>query len=414
MTTRTDIPRICLLTNSFYPLIGGGETHALQLCREFLRKGGQVFVLTRRVTADLKRQEVVEGLPVYRLPPVGFRRFGKYLMMLPTFLELIKRRKEYDVLYVCGLRVAGIPAMLASRLLRKPCVLRAESLGELSGAFIWQSPDERIRRTRLRPFLEWCIRLRNNLLLGASAFISVSAPIAEEFEGMGVPASKNRLIRNGVNVEALHSPTMFSRSDLRGKLGLPLDAIIFTYSGKLNKGKGLELLLRVWNRFVATCSRAHLVLIGAGAHQYLSCEPELRTYVLQHQMENSVTFTGFRTNVSEYLRSTDCFVFPSENEAFGLALAEAMACGLPCLASRTGGILDLINDGYNGHLIDPYDENAWFNAMTDFVTHPDRARELGEKARDTILQKFTMASVAEQHLDLFRSLVSGQRGGTSS
>lgn len=408
-----DIPRICLLTNSFYPMIGGGETHALQLCREYLRKGGQIFVVTRRIRADLQKREVVDGLPIYRLPPSGCRRFGKYLMTFPTLAELIKRQKEYDLLYVCGLRIAGIPAMLASRILGKPCVLRAESLGELSGDFIWKSPDERIRRTRMRPLLEWGIQARNHLLLGASAFISISSPIAEEFESMGVPGSKNRRIHNGINMEALQSRTL-SRSVLRSRLELPQDAIIFAYSGKLNKGKGLERLLAVWERFSKMYPRAHLVLIGAGGLQYLSCEEALRGFVVQHQLQNSVTFTGFRTNVGEYLCSADFFVFPSENEAFGLSLAEAMACGLPCLASRTGGIPDIVEDGKNGRLVDPYDESAWLQAMTDLIRRPEYARELGRQGQRTILEKFSISTVTDEHLALFRSLVQHHRKSTSA
>ena len=409
MTAAEDNPRVCLLTDSFYPVVGGGETHALLLCREFLRRGIRVFVVTRRITPEMRSAETVEGLPIRRLPPSGFLRFGKYLMLAPTLLELVRRRRSYDLIYVCCFRVAGISAVLVSRLLKKPCVLRAESRGELSGGFIWDSPDPSIQRVRCRPLVRGYLKLRNRLLRGASAFLSISQEIHSEFRAAGVPDEKNHLIYNGIDAARFTPVTAARRAELRAALGLPAEAVIFAYSGKLNKGKGLEMLLRVWKPLAEAGRKGHLLLIGAGGGQFLSCETELRDYVRLHHLEDRVTITGFRSNVHEYLQSADCFVFPSENESFGLALLEAMACELPSLASRVGGIPEIIEDGKNGRLFDPHDERAWLDGMQGFLADPARYAGLGAAGRATVLQRFSIAQVVDQHLELFRSLTA--RGG---
>jgi len=412
VTAAPNHPRICLLTNSFYPRIGGGETHALLLCREWLRRGVPVFVLTRRITPDLAPEEDLDGLTIRRLPPVGFRRFGKYLMTLPTYSELRRRSHDYDVVYVCGLRVAGVPAVLAARRAGKVCVLRAESRGEFSGSFIWQSPDEKIRNTPFKPLIRLYLRWRNRRLLKASAFVSISRDVHAEFLQEGIPESKIHLIQNGIDTSRFEPASPERRKQRRHELGLP-DQTTFIYTGKLNKGKGLEMLLRVWRGLAAERTECHLVLVGGGGGQFLSCEQELRDFVERSGLQDRVTFTGFQSNVNGYLQAADAFLFPSENEALSIALLEALSCELPCLASDISGNRDIVENGRDGRLLPVGDEAAWLNALRDVLANPAQAAALGRQGRATVVERFSIARVAEQHLDLFRSLMPAAGGRAS-
>ena len=404
MTPDPAQPRICMLINSFHPRIGGGETHALLLCHEWLKRGVPVFVLTRRTTSDLEAEENLDDLNIRRLPPSGFRRIGKYLMTVPTYYELKQRHQEYDVVYVCGLRVAGIPAVLATRRLGKACVLRAESRGELSGNFIWESPNEAIRNTPFKPLIHAYLRWRNRILAKAPAFVSISSDIHAEFIEQGIPEAKVHLIHNGIDTSQFRPATAELRRQRRKDLGLP-DQTIFIYSGKLNKGKGLEMLLRAWGRLSAERKDCHLVLVGGGGGQFLSCEYELQAWVLKTGLHDRVKFTGFQTDVHKYLQAADYFVFPSENEALSIALLEALSCELPCLASDISGNRDIVEDGRNGRLLPANDEAAWLNGMRDVLTSPTSAVGLGLQGRATVIERFSIGHVAERHLDLFRSLV---------
>jgi len=404
MKPQTTTPRICLLTNSFYPRIGGGENHALRLCQAWRQRGINVFVLTRRTTHDLKKHEDLNGLQIHRLPPCGWPRLGKYLVTLPALLALLVRHQDYDLIYVCGLRVAGIPAMLAARLLNKICVLRSESRGEFSGDFIWQSPDPRIRQTRWKPLVRAALRARNRLLIKASAFVSISREIDDEYRRCGVPAARIRLIHNGIDTVRFAPVPPERRLALRRELGLP-NLFCFVYAGKLNKGKGLEMLLRAWKGLVTDQFPAHLVLVGGGAGQFLSCEEFLRDFVKSQGLESHVTFTGYKPDVEHYLQAADVFVFPSESEAFSVALLEAMACELACLASDIPGNREAIEDGINGRLLPVDDAEAWRNGMADCLRHPERLPALGKAARTKVLGNFSIERVAEEHLALFRELM---------
>lgn len=395
-------PSVALLISAFHPRVGGGETHARILGRELRQLGARVTVFTRRHEQGLPARDEVDGVPVIRVGPSGAPRLGKYLMLLPILIQLIRRRRDYDVIYVCGLRVLGLAGVAAARLLGKRCVLRAEACGEWSGEFIFSSPHGN-RAVPAEPLIRALLRLRNRFFRRADRFLAISRVIRSEFEEGGVPPERIDLITNGIETDAFTPVDEAARARLRGELKLPA-GYLFAYSGKLNRGKGLPMLLRAWVHVAAARPQARLVLIGAGGQQFLSCEDELREFVALRGLQESVVFTGYTTRVADHLRACDAFVFPSESEALGLALIEAMACGLPSLASATGGILDIVADQSNGRLLPVGDETAWRNAMIELMDRPETARAWAAAGRRTALEKFAIRPVAQQHLDLFRSL----------
>ena len=395
--------RVCLLIGSFHPVVGGGERHARDVSRELTRTGVPVRVLTRRSTPGLARIDSIDGVPVRRLPPSGSPRWGKYLMLLPALVALVRSRRDYDVIYVCGLRVLGIAGMLASRLVRKPCVLRSEACGELSGAFIWDSPH-RPRVALLRAPIRWMLALRNRLFSGAARFLAVSGVVRDEYLGCGVEAERIAVIPNGIDTQRFTPAPPEDRRALREELGLPQDGRVFSYAGKLDLGKGLEGLLRVWQQLAGEFCTAHLVLVGGGERHFLSCEPALKAFVVEHGLASRVTFTGYVDNVPDYLRVSDFFVFPSESESFGIALLEALACELPAVSTATGGAEEIITDGENGLLVPVGDEDALFSAMARLLREPDRAVEMGRRGRETVLSRFSMVRVAEEHRKMFSAV----------
>lgn len=398
-------PRICLLTGSFYPVVGGGETHARLLCAELRRRGVDVFVLTRRRVKTTPGYEVVDNIPVHRVPPSGVPRFGKYLMMLPAFARLVRMRAQYDVVYVCGLRILGIVGAAAALLLGKRCVLRSESRGELSGGFIWETIDGR-RKPLLRALFGPAIALRNVILRKADAFLSISGVIRDEYERCGVPAERIASIVNGIDTERFAPVTPDGRADVRRRLNLP-DGRLFVYTGKLNRGKGLEFLLRVWEGWSRRHPDCRLVLVGSGAMQFLSCEEELRDFVASHRLEGRVIFAGSVSNVNEYLQAADAFLFPSESEALPLALLEALSTGLPVVASDIGGIRDIVSDGREGRLVPPNDARGWEAALDGIAGDAARTAAYGAAGRATVLARFSMSHVADEHLALFARLHGG-------
>ncbi|MCS6771300.1 MAG: glycosyltransferase family 4 protein [Kiritimatiellae bacterium] len=394
-------PSVCLLTGSFFPRVGGGETHARLLARELLALGTPVWVLTRRHERTLPAIDEVDGVRVRRIGPSGAPRWGKYLMLPGAIATLIRERNHFDVIYVCGLRVLGLAGVIAALLLRKRVILRSEACGEWSGAFLFAG-------AAVPRKLPWPARLaigaRNALYLRADRFLAISRVIEQEYIEGGIPPAKILRIPNGIEFRNFTPPAPQERETLRKTLGVE-NKFVFAYSGKLNRGKGLERLLRVFGELAAQYPQIHLLLIGAGGSQFLSCEEELRRFTAEHKLEPRVTFTGYTDRVADYLKASDAFVFPSESEAHPLALIEAMACGLPAFASNVGGIPDIITDGKDGRLLPPYDEAAWRTAMADALLQPEASRRLGLAAAESVRARYAIREIARQHQEAFRSLI---------
>jgi glycosyltransferase involved in cell wall biosynthesis len=394
--------RICLLAEAFYPIVGGAETHSKLLTRELVDRGHEIVVVTRRVDSSFSKFDRIEGADVHRVPPSGYPRLGKYLMIPAAANALYRLRHDYDLIYVCGLRVLGVVGVAMAKLLNKSCVLRSESEGELAGAFV--RTDFVRRHPVLDGVLTRGIQLRNQVLMGTDCFISISTAITEEYLDVGVDQNKIIAIPNGVDTERFHPSSDSEANRLRSKLGLP-EKWLLTYTGKLNRGKGLTVLLEAWRELIARTQALHLVLVGSGSGQYLSCEDELRTYVCEHGLEQYVTFTGYVENVEDYLRASDACVLPSKSEAFGLSLCEAMACGLPSIGTTVGGVPDFVTDGENGILIAPGDSSALTDAIWQLYSDGEESRKLGENARKTVQQKFSMRVIAEAHVQTFADVL---------
>jgi len=178
----------------------------------------------------------------------------------------------------------------------------------------------------------------NRWLRDADAFVAMSRAIRDEMLGAGIPGERIVLLPHGVDTERFSPATAEEKLALRRELGLP-EGVLAVYSGRLLRGKGLETLLDAFAAIADRAAGLGLVLIGSGEGQALSIEDELRRRVAERGLGTRVAFAGRSERVEDFLRAADVFVFPSVFEALGIALVEAAACGLPAVASRTGGIV---------------------------------------------------------------------------
>jgi glycosyltransferase involved in cell wall biosynthesis len=173
------------------------------------------------------------------------------------------------------------------------------------------------------------------------------------------------------------------------------------------------MLLRAWSRALqkGSITNLHLLLVGSGVNQYLSCEKELRNYVDENRLKDFVTFTGNVRNVQEYLQASDFFTLPSESEAMPNALIEAMAVGLPVIATAAGGIKDIIETGQNGIMIEINDEDALVESILTLIHEPDEANRLGKAGRKTVIKRFSLEMAADRYEAFFKKLLNdGQFG----
>jgi glycosyltransferase involved in cell wall biosynthesis len=321
-------------------------------------------------------------------------------MMLACLPLLVGRSREYDLIYVSGFKALGIVVVLVSKLLHKRCILKADSNGEMSGAFFAGG----LRKVGLTPtsaVFRLALAVRNSILRRADGFVAISSDIAYELASCGVRADHIYSLPNSVDTTRFAPVGDRKKAELRRRLKLPQHDVIVIFTGRLVSYKGLPLLLRVWEQVRREHVHATLLLVGSGGLDIHNCEDELRAYVQAHGMQATVQFTGDVENVHEYLQASDIFIFPTEKEAFGISLIEAMACGLPVIATPTGGIKDILSHGLNGLVVPAGDFQQLYQALHTLMTHALFAATLGSAALQTVRERYARQVVASRYIELF-------------
>lgn len=376
-------------------MLGGGEVHIRALGRALVKAGMPAMVVTRRRDSAWPVEDEIDGIRVLRLGPTGAGTSGKYLLVPGAVAALRRLRSDFDVLVVRGTRVLGVPGLAAARKLSLPVVLQPEINGELSGEVYAWGKDW---GTVTRRLVSAATRIRNQWMRRADAFVAMSHAIEREMLEAGVAAERIVRIPHGVDLERFRPAAADERAALRRRLGLPEAATLLTYTGRLLKGKGLELLLEV---LAARRPGLHLLLVGSGDGQSLSIEAELRARAGAPPLAGRVSFAGRVENVDDYLRASDVFVFPSEFEALGISLVEAVACGLPCVASRTGGIVDVVEHDVTGLLHEPKDAAGLARCLERVISDPALAARLGRAAREHAEAEFDWDASVLRYRALF-------------
>ena len=391
-------PRVRLVTETYAPVIGGAETQAKALAAGLIAAGIPVTVITRRSDPAFPAEETLDGVPVRRLGPVGGGQLKKWRMIPRLLAELVRSRGEYTHLLVCGYRVLGIPAVIAARLTGRRVILKADNNGEMNGDYFLPGAKH---LGLAGPLVRAIVAARNVLFRRADLFVSLSSQITDEVRDAGVPADRIRLIPNSVDVARFAPADADRRRALRAGLGLPADAVIVVFTGRLLESKGVLDLAQAFAALRPDFPQAHLVVVGSGTGLMHDAGPRLDAAIEAAGIGDAVTRTGFVTNVSDYLGAADVFAFPTTEEAFGISLIEAMAAGLASVATRVGGIPDIVTDGTDGLLIPPADAAALETALRRLLGDPDLRRSLGDAAVRTVAERYTTPSVVARYAALF-------------
>jgi len=411
--------RVCVLTETFYPDVVDGLTlNAYRLAERLIARGQDLFVVTRYMRPGTPAGEIVGTVPIIRIPPrgplkgIGWRAIGPITYFLARLSYwLIRHADDYDIVMTHGTNVLPIPlAPLRLIGLRKTWVVRAESPME-----VWQeiSPAsaQRMGLSRASPVLRAWRRLRRAVLRRADCVVAISSEIREAFLSVGIDPEKIRCIPNGIDTVKFAPAPPEQKPLSRRELGLPVDKVLVTYTGRLAAAKGLLPLIRVWRELVSRHPSAHLVLVGSGGeHTVDNCESELRQFIATHGLEPAVSLPGQVDNVAEYLRASDLFVLPSEYEGLSLSLLEALACGLPAVATRVGAAPEVLEHERSGILIEPKDPPALERGIEWLLNHRERWPAMAAAARQTVLQNYSLDAVCNAYVRLFQDLRPGDSG----
>ena len=247
-------------------------------------------------------------------------------------------------------------------------------------------------------------RLRRALIGRAmDLYLPVSAYNGEQIRNeVGVAEDKIRVLHNSIDLERFRPASdLEEKARIRRVLGFPETGPILAYIGQLTEEKGIPDLLAVQQELLAARPELSTIWVGTGPlAEKVAASAGPRTLVL-----------GKRTDVADILRAADLVVAPSLwFEAFSLALAEAAATELPAVASRIGGIPEVVADGETGLLIEPGDRTALREALLRLIDDPDLRRRMGRAGRARVERMFFLDRQIETWIGHVEALFADRSG----
>jgi len=196
----------------------------------------------------------------------------------------------------------------------------------------------------------------------------------------------------GVDVDRLQA-SAGKREDLRKEFGFSEEDFVFLSVGQLSKRKNQETIIRVLEKLPD--EHIKYLVVGLG-----EMEENDRELISRHNLEDRVVLAGYRADIVALMQMADAFVFPSLQEGLPVALMEAMAVGLPVIASRIRGNTDLIRDGVEGRLVEPMDIEGYARAMTEIIHQPQKAQEYGINAKKR-MRRFNIECVHTKMKEIY-------------
>jgi glycosyltransferase involved in cell wall biosynthesis len=368
--------RVLFCTLNYPPSpTGGAEKQAQLLGEALVRRGHAVHVVCPRTVGY--RSETINGVRVHRLPRVNARplRTVSYLPVLCAFLILHLRK--YDLVHVHLANLQADVAVAVATAFRRPSYLKLAAGGRLG----------EIGRLSLVALVTRYYGIRHATLIQA-----ISDEIASDVMRIGVPAERIRLIPNGVVPRPRLTPA--DRASARGRLGLPSDALVVLFAGRLEREKGVDDLISVWR--AGKPEHGVLLLLGSAG---------IKDPVSMEDLPDGAEFRPWSSDVASYMAASDIFVLPSHVEGMSNSLLEAMAAGVASISTRVGATPEMIRDGGNGLLVDPGDRDSLAAALEKLAGDRALRIRVGEAARASACETFDIDSVVARIEGAYRSIV---------
>jgi len=367
---------------------GGTEKHVMDLASSIDRRRFSPCVISTAMGGPMEGELASRGIPVHLLDYRGLSlRPGRALALFPdarrffqTFARILEERRV--AILHAYLPAANILAMAGS-LHRRPRV-RIVSKRALC------------RYKEGHPAYSHFENLAN---LSADAVMVNSHAVAEDVRRTErFVEGKMFLVYNGLDP---HRGTPDSgRPPLPPDLGLPPDSPAVTYVANLREDKGHLCLIEAARRVVSAVPATRFLLVGREDREAVPAREKIRELGL----DGHVVLTGARRDIPAILQATRVVAHPGEQEGMANAILEAMAAGVPVVASRAGGNPEVVDDGKTGLLVPPGDPVALASAILDLLRDPDRATGMARAGRERIRDRFSLAGmvtgVEESYIEL--------------
>ncbi len=376
MTKPTKI--LYLITKSNW---GGAGKYVYDLATAAKGIGFEVTVAAGKPSGEGELLTHLHEADIRTIPLPSVKRDIQFLGEFNNLWQLIKlfKRERPDIIHLNSSKIGGLGA-LAGRLAGVPKIIFT--------GHGWAFNEERF-------FLsQWLIGLSHWVtILLTHQTIAVSKQTAKQL--LKFPGVKNKIttIYNGLDI-----PQFLDKKEARFKLS-PEDAdtIWLGTIAELHKNKGLDILLLAFKQVLARVGGLSLIIMGEGEER-----DNLAHLIAKLNLTNNVQLLGKVEMAATYLPALDLFILPSRTEALPYAVLEAGAAGLPVIASRVGGIPEIIDDEKSGLLVTAGNYKDLSLAIEKLLTHKDLAKKYGQNLKNKITTEFTQKSMLDQTFALYQ------------
>jgi glycosyltransferase involved in cell wall biosynthesis len=347
----------------------GGQRQSLLFAKE-LKRNGYVFHLAVQPGSPLHQKASDAGLPVLPLKISG----------------------EADVRSILR---------LSWEMKRKKCRLAhfhdAHSVAVGSAAASMAKVPIRVISRRVDFPIKRNVFSRRKYTKDVDAIIAVSDGVKKVLVESGIDARLIRVIPDGIDFTPYENKT--SKDYLRQELSFAPDDFLVGIVAQLSDDKGHKYLIQASKYLRQRAPNIKIVIVGEGPLRL-----ELNKQVKQIQSEDMVFFLGFREDIPQIMNSLDVFVLSSEHEGLGSILMDAMACRLPIVATRVGGIPEVVDHRKTGLLVPPQRPKSLASAIIKLYDDRELAYRLGKEGFDVVHRKFSSASMSLHAIDLYEEL----------
>jgi len=373
--------RILMFSYYFPPHYSGAALQAISLAKKLRDRGAEISFLTVD-NGGLPESGWLEGFEFRRVRD-GKGRLGE-LALWKNMLRST-RGGSFDVLHTHGAYLKNSFFGPLSRMLGKKSILKVSLADDdLHGLGKGRSG--------------W---VHKRFVSMADRYVSISREITDELKGYGLPTEKIMEIPNGVDTKRFTPATESEKKALREKAGLPEKGPMILYVGGISSRKNVKWLVDSWAGAARTCA-GFLTVVGPVARE----DTERKIYdslkARESELKGRFFMRSFTDRVEEFYRMADIFVLPSRNEGMPNAVLEAMSSGLPCMVNTVSGARDLV-DASTGVLMDVEKPGALAEGLGRLGN--GKAEALGAGARKRIMRDFSLESVADRYMRLYREML---------
>lgn len=369
-------PVLTFLTNF---LIGGTERQVVNLVQNYSRARFDVHLACFRLAGPLLQEIDTSEVALTEYP----------ITTLPSPKTLWQQARLARYVRAQGIRIVHSFGFYANVF-----AIPAARLGgaEVVVASIRDTGDH---LTRLQKAMQkWACRAADHVLVNAMAVRTV---LVEQ----GYDPDRISVIRNGIEVSRFRDRA--GTNAVRLSLGLLPTAPVVAVFSRLNRLKGIEYFLEAAAQLMGRFEEARFLIVGDSVSQ--AYRDELEACAARLGLGARVVFTGFRGDVPELLSEVSVSVLPSLAEGLSNVVLEAMAAGVPVVATSVGGTPEMVENGVTGLLVPPRDATALAEAIGSLLADPARGRSIGRAARERVAERFSLEATVRETESLYAGLL---------